>query len=273
MRKAFLTATFAATVAGLGGWALAQDQSSASESEAPAADQPAAEAPAADAPATETPATEEAAPAAEEPAAEEPAADAAPAEEPAAEEAPAEEPAAEAAPAEEPAADAAPAEEGAAAATGDSGEAAGEAEHAASGGHAPAPHIEDVAFSFEGPFGSYDRMQLQRGLQVYTEVCSSCHGLRYVSFRDLEDLGYSDAQVRAYAAEFSVPDTSDGASPGDERAAIPSDKFPLGTYAGAPDLSLMAKSRAGFHGPYGSGINQFFKGIGGPEHIVGILTG
>ena len=76
------------------------------------------------------------------------------------------------------------------------------------GGHSGG-HVEDIAFSFEGPFGVYDQNQLQRGLQVYTEVCSSCHGLRYVPFRTLADTdgpGMPDDQVRAYAAEFQVHD-------------------------------------------------------------------
>ena len=60
---------------------------------------------------------------------------------------------------------------------------------------------------------------------------------------------------------------------GEEREAIPSDNFPANTSAGAPDLSLMAKARAGFHGPYGLGINQLFQGIGGPEYIHAMLTG
>ncbi|NCW14992.1 MAG: cytochrome c1, partial [Rhodobacteraceae bacterium] len=70
-------------------------------------------------------------------------------------------------------------------------------------------HIEDYAFSFEGPFGTYDQNQLQRGLKVYTEVCAACHGLKFVPFRTLADeggLGYSEDQVRAYAAQFDVYD-------------------------------------------------------------------
>lgn len=64
--------------------------------------------------------------------------------------------------------------------------------------HAPAmaaeePHIEDIAFSWEGPFGSFDEHQLQRGLQVFTEVCAACHGLKYLALRQLEDIGYSEA--------------------------------------------------------------------------------
>ena len=130
-------------------------------------------------------------------------------------------------------------------------------------------HVEDVGFSFEGPFGTYDQHQLQRGLQVYTEVCAACHGLKYVPLRQLEDLGYSPAEVRAYAGQFTAID----AETGEERTAIPADHFPANTAAGAPDLSLMAKARAGFHGPYGLGINQLVKGMGGPEYITSILTG
>ena len=63
-------------------------------------------------------------------------------------------------------------------------------------------HVENVKFPFDGPFGKWDQAQLQRGLQVYTEVCSACHGLQYVPLRTLGDLGYTDAEVRAYAAEL-----------------------------------------------------------------------
>ena len=112
-------------------------------------------------------------------------------------------------------------------------------------------HIEDFDFSFEGPFGKFDQYQLQRGLQVYTEVCSACHGLRQVAFRTLGDEGgpHLDPEtVKAYAAEnFEVYD----AEKDEDRAAIPSDKFPESGLENAPDLSLMAKARAGFHGPNG----------------------
>jgi len=133
-------------------------------------------------------------------------------------------------------------------------------------------HITDYDFSFEGPFGTYDQNQLQRGLKVYTEVCSACHGLKYVPLRTLGDegaLGYTEDQVRAYAAQFEVYD----ADLDDFRPARPADHFPENTGAGAPDLSMMAKSRAGFHGPYGSGINQLVKGMGGAEYIASLLTG
>ncbi|WP_457647483.1 cytochrome c1 [Profundibacter sp.] len=133
-------------------------------------------------------------------------------------------------------------------------------------------HTESVDFSFEGPFGKYDQNQLQRGLQVYTEVCSSCHGMKFVPIRTLGDEGgpnLPDDQVRAYAAQFEIYDAEK-----DEMVPRkPSDHFPEGTYDGAPDLSLMAKARKGYEGPYGTGMNQLFRGIGGPEHIVSILNG
>jgi ubiquinol-cytochrome c reductase cytochrome c1 subunit len=138
---------------------------------------------------------------------------------------------------------------------------------------AEAGNVPDVAFSFEGPFGKYDQHQLQRGLQIYTEVCASCHGLRYVPIRTLGDEGgpqLSEDQVRAYAAQMITvtdPETDE------DRPGKPTDHFPVSGDPHAPDLSLMAKKRAGFHGPYGSGINQLFKGIGGPEYIHAILTG
>ncbi len=143
---------------------------------------------------------------------------------------------------------------------------------AASGAETHVIETQDFAFSFEGPFGKFDEHQLQRGLQVYTEVCSACHGLRYVPIRTLSDEGgphLPEDQVRVYAEQWTVVDKDTG----EERAAIASDHFPMSALENAPDLSLMAKKRAGFSGPYGTGINQLFKGIGGSEHIYSILNG
>ena len=135
-------------------------------------------------------------------------------------------------------------------------------------------HVEDHAFSFEGPFGKYDQQQLQRGLKVYVEVCSACHGLQYVPLRSLAEPGgpsYTEDEVRAFAAEYyEVFD----AELDDYRAATPADHFPAVSGEGmGPDLSLMAKARAGFHGPYGLGLNQLFKGMGGAEYIRAFLLG
>jgi len=123
--------------------------------------------------------------------------------------------------------------------------------------------IHDVAFSFEGPFGKFDENQLQRGLQVYTEVCSACHGMEYVTFRTLADEGgpaLPDDQMRAYAAQFDIYN----AELDEDLPGKPTDFFPVGGDENAPDLSLMAKKRAGFHGPMGTGIAQLFQGMGGP---------
>ncbi|MBO6885084.1 MAG: cytochrome c1 [Marivita sp.] len=133
--------------------------------------------------------------------------------------------------------------------------------------------VTNYDFSFEGAFGTFDQAQLQRGLQVYTQVCSACHGMKYVPLRTLsaeDGPGMPEDQVRAYAEQFfEVYDDELE----DFRPARPTDHFPENNAAGAPDLSMMAKARAGFHGPYGLGINQFFKGMGGPEYIASLLAG
>jgi len=148
-----------------------------------------------------------------------------------------------------------------------------------------AGHVENIDFSFDGPFGAYDQNQLQRGLQVYTEACASCHGLKFVAFRTLSDVGgphLPDDQMRAYAEQFALIDwesnpqyvtINDDTGNEEQISFSPSDLFPANETQGAPDLSLMAKARAGFHGPYGTGISQLINGIGGPEYITAILAG
>jgi ubiquinol-cytochrome c reductase cytochrome c1 subunit len=113
-----------------------------------------------------------------------------------------------------------------------------------------------VSFSFDGPFGKYDRGQLQRGFKVYSEVCSACHSLRLVSFRDLQNIGYSEGQVKTIASEWKVeqpsinPETGEAAT----RKSVSSDRIPspfpneIAARAGnagalPPDLSLMTKAR------------------------------
>lgn len=143
------------------------------------------------------------------------------------------------------------------------------------------PQTTDVAFSFEGPFGSFDEHQLQRGLQVYTEVCATCHGMKFVRIGALADAGgphLPEDQVKAYAKAFPINDEASNPqlidpATGTTRTLLPSDHYPANNAMKAPDLSVMAKARAGFHGPYGSGISQLFNGMGGPEHIYSIVTG
>jgi ubiquinol-cytochrome c reductase cytochrome c1 subunit len=107
-----------------------------------------------------------------------------------------------------------------------------------------------------GIFGTYDRAALQRGFQVYKEVCAACHGTKYLAFRNLQALGYSEEEVKAIAAEYTVMDGPNDQGEMFERPARPSDRKP-GPYpneraaraanngAYPPDLSLIVKARAG----------------------------
>ncbi|MDJ0942668.1 MAG: cytochrome c1 [Kiloniellales bacterium] len=116
--------------------------------------------------------------------------------------------------------------------------------------------IPSHSWSFSGLFGTFDRAQLQRGFQVYREVCASCHSIKYIAFRNLLDLGYTPDEVKALAAEYTVMDGPNDDGEMFERAAIPADRYPLpfpneqaaraannGAYP--PDLSLMTKARKG----------------------------
>ena len=121
----------------------------------------------------------------------------------------------------------------------------------------------------DGPFGKFDKQQLQRGFQVYSEVCSACHSLKLVSFRDLKGLGYNEAEIKKIASDWKTqvpsinPDTGEAAT----RKALPSDNFPspfpnevaaraANNNALPPDLSLMTKAREG-----------------GASYVYSILTG
>ena len=121
-------------------------------------------------------------------------------------------------------------------------------------------------WTFNGPFGVLDKASMQRGFQAYREICASCHSLDYIAFRNLSDLGYNDAEIKAFAAEYDVED-----GPNDEgemflRPGIPADRFPApypneaaaragngGAYP--PDLSLITKARAK-----------------GPDYLYSLLT-
>lgn len=129
--------------------------------------------------------------------------------------------------------------------------------------------IKNKDFSFEGIFGTFDQAQLQRGAQVYQEVCAACHGLELVAFRTLGDAGgpqFTADQIKAYASNFDVYDKELD----DNRSAKPADKFPASGVADAPDLSLMAKARGVFHD--GIGFSKLYNGIGGPEYIYSLMT-
>jgi len=125
-----------------------------------------------------------------------------------------------------------------------------------------APHIERHQWSFAGPFGTFDRGQLQRGFKVYREVCASCHGLRLVAFRNLVQDGgpsFSEDEAKQIASEYTVVDGPNEDGDMYERPAILADRFPSpfpneeaaraangGAYP--PDFSLLAKARAAHRG-------------------------
>ena len=117
-------------------------------------------------------------------------------------------------------------------------------------------HPKDLDLASNGPLGHYDRQQLQRGFQVYKEVCAACHSLHLVSFRDLAALGYEEPEIKAIANQWATevpsvnPDTGEAAT----RKAVPADKFPspypnetaaraANNNALPPDLSLITKAR------------------------------
>ncbi len=154
------------------------------------------------------------------------------------------------------------------------------------------------SWSFDGLFGTFDRAAAQRGLQVYREVCSACHSLDYIAFRNLTALGFSDDQVKALASQYQITDGPNDQGEMYQRAGKASDYFPppfandeaaRAANGGAlpPDLSLITKARPqgpdyvysllqGFHeappdaqGPPGTYYNIYFPGnwIGMPPPL------
>ena len=130
-----------------------------------------------------------------------------------------------------------------------------------------AVHPKEVEWPFNGVRGHVDEQAAQRGYQVYKEVCASCHAMKYKSFRNLEEIGFSEGEVKAIAASYSVADGPNDAGEMFERPGRPSDRF-VSPYAnekaaraandGAfpPDLSLITKARHE-----------------GPGYVYSILTG
>ena len=145
----------------------------------------------------------------------------------------------------------------------------------ASGG---AKHAKDVHWSFEGPFGQFDQAQLQRGFKVYREVCSACHSLKLVSFRNLGDKGApffnekypnpnDNPWVKAIAKDYEVADIDSETGDAIKRPATSADHFPApfandaaarASNGGAlpPDMSLLAKARSA-----------------GPDYIYSLISG
>jgi ubiquinol-cytochrome c reductase cytochrome b/c1 subunit len=164
----------------------------------------------------------------------------------------------------------------------------------AAGGAVAAYAVEGAAtpprlnWSFSGPFGTFDRAQLQRGLQIYREVCSQCHGLKYVAFRNLAQpggLGYTEAQARVIAAEYQIQAGPDDSGEMFERPGVLSDYFPppapndnalRSRFGGAlpPDLSVIAKARS-YESGLITGLLDFFRQYQehGADYVAALLQG
>jgi ubiquinol-cytochrome c reductase cytochrome b/c1 subunit len=151
---------------------------------------------------------------------------------------------------------------------------------------AASPPPPRQTWSFAGPFGQYDQAQLQRGFKIYREVCSSCHSLDLVAFRNLADpggLGFSEAQAAAVAADYKIKDVDDKGQP-IERAGRPADYFPApfpnaaaaaaANGVAPPDMSTLAKARVYLRGFPWFVFDMFtqYQELG-PDYIHGILTG
>ncbi len=139
-----------------------------------------------------------------------------------------------------------------------------------------------INWSFGGVFGTYDKNQLQRGFQIFKEVCSSCHSANLLAFRNLSEPGgpgYSEAQVKALAATFTVadPEAEDGERPGIAADRWPATMSPADAKASfgvePPDFSVLAKARSATK-PGFSWVLDYFTVYqeGGPDFIYNLLT-
>ncbi len=147
-----------------------------------------------------------------------------------------------------------------------------------------APQVEKQHWSFAGIFGTYDTNQLQRGFQVFREVCSNCHSARLIAFRTLAEEGgpsFSEEQVKALAAEYDIVDA---AVEGGTRKGVAADKFPSPFASNQdaidafgvvpPDFSVLAKAR-GVKEPFPFWVFNYFTAYseGGPDYVHALLTG
>ena len=130
------------------------------------------------------------------------------------------------------------------------------------------PPLPRVYWSFEGPFGTFDRAAAQRGYQVYKEVCSACHSMQYMHFRDLEGIGFNENEIKAIAASVRVPGppNAQGQS-GAPVPAKPGDAFPS-------PFPTPAAAKAAFNGAVPPDMSLMADAFeGGPTYIFAILNG
>jgi ubiquinol-cytochrome c reductase cytochrome c1 subunit len=135
----------------------------------------------------------------------------------------------------------------------------------ASAQEAPTPPHQE--WSFDGVFGTYDQASLQRGFQIYKQICSTCHPVKHLYFRDLSQIGYSEDEVKAIAATYQVTDGPNDQGQMYQRPGRPSDHIPgpfpndeaakaANNGALPPDQSLVIKAREG-----------------GPDYVYALLNG
>lgn len=122
-------------------------------------------------------------------------------------------------------------------------------------------------FSFKGMFGTYDRVSLQRGFQVYKEVCSGCHAMHHLAYRHLEMIGFSDEEVKAIAAGYTVMDGPNDEGEMFQRVAEPKDRF-------VKPFPNEQAARAANNGAYPVEMSLIAKARpNGPDYIYALLTG
>lgn len=132
-------------------------------------------------------------------------------------------------------------------------------------GDAPAPPAQP--WSFERIFGTYDLAAAQRGFQVFTEVCSACHSLNYVHYRQLSGIGLTPEQIKAVAAAVTVPQGLDEQGVPKEGPGTPANKFK------APFPNVLA-ARAGNNGAYPPDMSLMVNTrVNGPDYLYGLMTG
>ena len=144
--------------------------------------------------------------------------------------------------------------------------------------------VEKQHWSFAGPFGTFEQAQLQRGFQVFKEVCAGCHTARLLSFRNLSEPGgpgFSEAQVKALAATYTIAEPG---ADGGKRPGLPSDRWPGPDQSPAdlkasfglvpPDMSVLAKARS-IEDRFPNWVFNYFTAYaeGGPDYIHALLNG
>ncbi len=133
-------------------------------------------------------------------------------------------------------------------------------------------------WSFEGPFGSFDIAAAQRGFQVYSEVCSVCHSMDYLHYRDLTGIGLTEDQIKAIAAAVTVPKGLDDQGNVKDGPATPADQFKSPYPLDDPSLKIVRTneqaSRAAHNGALPPDLSLIVNAReGGPDYVYGILTG